>query len=79
MIDLHIHTNNSDGDFDVIDILKMSEEKNLEFISFTDHQSVDAYKKINNLNVSDLYGGNIVNGIEIAFFIWRNQHGYARI
>lgn len=22
MIDLHIHTNNSDGDFDVIDILK---------------------------------------------------------
>ncbi len=46
MIDLHIHTNNSDGDFDVIDILKMSEEKNLEFISFTDHQSVDAYKKL---------------------------------
>lgn len=67
MIDLHIHTNNSDGDFDVIDILKMSEEKNLEFISFTDHQSVDAYKKISNLNITNLYSGNIIKGIEIAF------------
>lgn len=67
MIDLHIHTNNSDGDFDVIDILKMLEEKKLEFISFTDHQSIDAYKKINNLNINDLYSGNIIKGIEIAF------------
>ncbi len=67
MIDLHIHTNNSDGAFDVIDILKMSEEKKLEFISFTDHQSIDAYKKLADLNIIELYSGRIIKGIEIAF------------
>lgn len=67
MIDLHIHTNNSDGDFDVIDILKLSEEMKLEFISFTDHQSIDSYKKISNLNLNELYSGTIIQGIELAF------------
>ncbi|WP_315069159.1 PHP domain-containing protein [uncultured Clostridium sp.] len=67
MIDLHIHTNNSDGAFDVIDILKMSEEKKLEFISFTDHQSIDSYKKLADLNIIELYSGRIIKGIEIAF------------
>ena len=31
MIDLHIHTNNSDGSEDVVEILKMAENKKLDY------------------------------------------------
>ena len=37
MIDLHIHTLYSDGDKTVEEILKMCEEKHIEYISITDN------------------------------------------
>ena len=43
MIDLHIHTNHSDGTDSVEELLKKAEVKNLEIISITDHDSVGAY------------------------------------
>lgn len=67
MIDLHIHTTNSDGDLDEISILKIAEEKKLKVISITDHESIDAYKKLETTNLSRYYKGILVNGIEIAF------------
>ena len=42
MIDLHIHTKYSDGTDEVLTILKKAEEKNLKYISITDHNNCDA-------------------------------------
>lgn len=65
MIDLHIHTKYSDGTDDIIDILKKAEEKNLTCISITDHNTVDAYSELENIDISQYYSGNIIVGIEL--------------
>lgn len=65
MIDLHIHTKYSDGTDDVIDILKKAEYKKIKSISITDHNTVDAYKYLENIDVSKYYSGNIIVGIEL--------------
>lgn len=65
MIDLHIHTNYSDGTDTLIDVLKKAEEKKLEYISITDHNTCNAYKELNNINVKDYYSGNIISGVEL--------------
>ena len=38
MIDLHMHTNHSDGTDTVEELLKNAENSNLEIISITDHE-----------------------------------------
>lgn len=64
MIDLHIHTTNSDGELSVKEILKMSEEKGIKAISFCDHNVLGAYKEIKNMKVTDYFSGKIIPGIE---------------
>lgn len=65
MIDLHIHSNNSDGSDTVEEILKKAEERSLHYISITDHDNCDAYDVLKKINVSKFYSGNILNGIEL--------------
>lgn len=36
MIDLHMHSTNSDGSDSIIELLKKAQEKNLNYISITD-------------------------------------------
>lgn len=43
MIDLHLHTNHSDGTDSVEELLENAEKQKLEIISITDHNSVGAY------------------------------------
>ena len=65
MIDLHIHTKYSDGTSEVLEILKMAEEKHLEYISITDHNSCMAYKELENIDVKKYYNGKIITGVEL--------------
>ena len=65
MIDLHIHTTYSDGKCSVIEILKQAEELKLNTISITDHETCEAYKELEQLNIQDYYTGNIITGIEL--------------
>jgi len=44
MIDLHMHTIYSDGDKTVEEVLKMCEERKLEYISITDHDTCKQYE-----------------------------------
>ena len=44
MIDIHMHTIYSDGDKTVEEILKMCEEKDLEYASITDHNTCKQYE-----------------------------------
>ena len=63
MIDMHIHTKYSDGDKTVEEILKMCEEKKLEYISITDHNTCKQYED-EALN-KNLFTGNIIKGVEM--------------
>lgn len=65
MIDLHMHTKNSDGTDEVIDILKKAEEKKLTCISITDHNTVDAYCELENINIKNYYSGDMIVGVEL--------------
>ena len=67
MIDLHIHTTNSDGEFSVVQMLEKAESKGLNIISITDHNNINAYDEINSMNVRKLYSGEIVIGVELEF------------
>jgi len=67
MIDLHIHSTNSDGYFTVLDILKMAQEKNINVISFCDHNVLGAYEDLKNIEIEKYYSGRIITGIEFDF------------
>lgn len=67
MIDLHTHTINSDGDFTTREILREAELNNIEILSITDHNNINAYEDMKKLPVKDLYKGKIITGVELEF------------
>ena len=64
MVDLHIHTIYSDGDRTIDEILKMCEEKKLEYISITDHNTCKAYYD-QSLKNNKIFKGKIIKGVEM--------------
>lgn len=65
MIDLHIHTNYSDGADTLTEVLEKAESLNLEYISITDHDNCRVYKELANIDVKKHFKGQIIPGIEI--------------
>ena len=63
MIDMHMHTIYSDGDKTVEEVLKMCEERKLEYISITDHNTCKQYED-DALN-KNIFNGNIIKGVEM--------------
>lgn len=68
MIDLHIHSTYSDGSYTVKEILQEAQKKELEIISITDHDKVDAYEELANLEVKRYFSGQIVPGCEFKCY-----------
>ena len=66
MIDLHIHTTNSDGSDTPEEILRKCEKLELEYISITDHDTCKSYDDIKKLDVSKIFKGKIIPGCEIT-------------
>jgi predicted metal-dependent phosphoesterase TrpH len=66
MIDLHIHTTSSDGSDEPKDILIKAQQLGLKYISITDHDSIGAYEKMREINVSDYFEGKIIPGCEFS-------------
>ena len=64
MIDLHIHTTYSDGDKNITEILKMCENKKLEYISITDHATCKQYDD-ETFNNNTIFNGKIIIGSEL--------------
>ena len=56
-VNLHIHSNFSDGELSVEEILKQARYNGLEHISITDHNTVDAYLETNLLNENFVISG----------------------
>jgi predicted metal-dependent phosphoesterase TrpH len=60
-VNLHIHTNHSDGVLTPTEVINEAQKANLKLISITDHNSVDAYKIIS----PGIYGNlEVIAGVE---------------
>ena len=64
-INLHIHSNFSDGKLNPQEIIEQANKLGLEYISITDHNTLDTYLKTNILTYE-----NIIPGVE--FDCWYN-------
>lgn len=65
MIDMHLHSTYSDGSYSVKEILEKAEKLGLKYISITDHDNCLAHEELKNTDVSKIYSGKIIKGIEI--------------
>lgn len=66
MIDLHTHSNISDG-FDTPEtLIEHAKDLNLFAVALTDHDSIDGLKRAN--TEADRHGVRMVNGIELSVF-----------
>jgi len=66
MIDLHTHTNFSDGTYSVKELLKEAQNTGVTLLSITDHDKVNAYIEMEELDVEKYYTGNIIVGTEFS-------------
>lgn len=64
MIDMHMHTIYSDGEKTVEEVLKMCEERKLEYISITDHDTCKQYED-EALKNNKIFSGKIIKGTEL--------------
>lgn len=65
MIDLHVHTNFSDGTDSYIEVLKKAQNKGIEILSITDHDNCYAYDELKKINIKDYYDGIFITGVEL--------------
>lgn len=56
MFDLHMHTNLSDGELSVSQLVKRLKAKNINLFSITDHNHALAYNYLENVNIKYLTG-----------------------
>lgn len=68
--DLHIHTNESDGNLGVEEILRISFEKGLDILAITDHETTAGVEKAQLLAADT--GITIIPGYELSTF-YKNQ------
>jgi len=69
MLDLHLHTNHSDGKLSVADTLSAFEKNGYTAISITDHDSISAYQELLNPEIRKLFKGKILIGCEVTALV----------
>jgi len=62
-IDLHIHSNCSDGVFSVQEIMKEARKRNIKLLSITDHDTVDCQEEA--MTMAEKRGIPYVSGVEL--------------
>ena len=67
IIDMHTHTNYSDGDLSPQELIKLAIDKRIGTLAITDHDTIEGIKKINrNEDIIVDSGIKIINGIELS-------------
>lgn len=67
LIDMHVHTNYSDGQYSPDEVIKMGIDAGVGVMAITDHDTLDGIKKVDrNKEFIKESGIKIVNGIEIS-------------
>jgi hypothetical protein len=69
MIDLHMHTNYSDGTCTVRELLEEAQKKKLECISITDHDTCLSYDDLRDENIRKLFKGKMICGCELKSIV----------
>lgn len=69
MIDIHCHTNFSDGSNNVEEVLELAQKSKLSYLSITDHNTCKAYEKMKNIDIKKYYSGKIIKGVELNAII----------
>lgn len=65
MIDLHMHSHYSDGTNTCAEILQKAQDKNLSYISLTDHNTCKGYEELSNHEIRNIFKGKIITGVEL--------------
>lgn len=76
MIDLHMHTKYSDGSDSLCELLTRVENKKLNTISITDHNTALAYEEMEKIDLRKYYTGKIIPGIELNTKVLECQSRY---
>lgn len=63
-VDLHIHTNFSDGLLTPKEILEMAKKNKVEIMAITDHDTFDGYREVK--QIAGDYGIELIPGVEIS-------------
>ena len=67
LIDMHVHTNYSDGEFSPDEVIKMAIDAGIGTMAITDHDTLDGIKQVDRNKIFIKKSGiKIVNGIEIS-------------
>ena len=66
MVDLHMHTTNSDGTDTTEELLRKCEALKLKLISITDHDTCAAYEDIKKMDLKSIFTGEIIPGCELT-------------
>ena len=67
IIDMHTHTNYSDGDLSPQELITLAIKKGVGTLAITDHDTIEGIKKVNrNENIIVDSGIEIINGIELS-------------
>ena len=62
MIDLHVHTTASDGEYMPSEIVKMAKENNVTTVAITDHDTIEGIEEA--IEAGTKLGIEIIPGIE---------------
>lgn len=60
--DFHIHTKNSDGEYETKEIISLLEKENIKYFSITDHDNIDSINDMKKINTDLEY----ITGIEFS-------------
>lgn len=63
-VDLHMHTTYSDGFYSPLELIQKVNERNIDIISITDHDSVNAIEEA--ITIGNDFGVKVIPGLEIS-------------
>lgn len=66
LLDMHIHTQYSDGLLSVPELLRLGQKRGIDVMSFTDHDVLYANFEVRNMKDKGGFTGKYINGCEIA-------------
>lgn len=66
LLDMHIHTQYTDGKFTVPELLKLAQQRGVDVLSFTDHDVLYANYEVRSMKDQGGFSGKFINGCEIA-------------
>lgn len=71
IVDLHTHSNYSDGTFSPMEIIKCANKSNISSLALTDHDTVNGVEEA--IYYGNKYGVEVISGVEISAMYDENE------